>query len=78
MSVVKVVELMGTSKVSWEDAVKEIVKVASASLRHISGVDVVRQTAHVMDGQISEYRVTAHVAFQVEEHAHILGAAGRG
>ena len=77
MSVVKVVELIGSSKTSWEDAVGQIVKEASASLRHITGVDVIRQTAHVEDGKISEYRATAHVAFVVEEHAHIVGTGSR-
>ncbi len=76
MPVVKVVELIGTSKKSWEDAVQQIVKEASASLRHITGVDVVRHTAHVEDGEISEYRATAHVAFGVEHHAQIVGAGG--
>ena len=76
MAVVKVVELIGTSKTSWEDAVQQIVKEASASLRHITGVDVVHHTAHVHEGKISEYRATAHVAFQIEEHAHIVGAGG--
>jgi len=76
MSVVKVVELIGTSKTSWEDAVQQIVKEASASLRHITGVDVIRQTAQVVDGRISEYHATAHVAFSVEHHTHIVGAGG--
>jgi flavin-binding protein dodecin len=76
MAVIKVVELIGTSKTSWEDAVQQVVKEASQSLRHMTGVDVIRQTAHVTEGRISEYRVTAHVAFQVEHHAHLLGAGG--
>jgi flavin-binding protein dodecin len=76
MPVVKVVELIGTSKKSWEDAVQQIVKEASASLRHITGVDVIRHTAHVEDGKIGEYRATAHVAFSVEHHAQLVGAGG--
>ena len=74
MSVVKVVELVGTSKVSWEDAVHEVVKEASESLRHITGVDLIHQTAHVENGKITEYRATVHVAFVVEHHSHIIGA----
>lgn len=76
MSVVKVVELVGTSAVSWEDAVHNIVKHASASLRHITGIDLVHQTAHCEDGKLTEYRATVHVAFKVEEHSHLLGVAG--
>lgn len=73
MSVVKVVELVGTSKESWDAAVREAVTEASASLKHITGVDVVHQTAHVENGKISEYRATVHVAFVVEHHSHLLG-----
>jgi len=76
MPVVKVIELIGTSKTSWEDAVQQIVKEAAASLRNVTGVDVVHHTALVQDGRISEYRATAHVAFRIEEHAHIVGAGG--
>lgn len=73
MSVVKVVELVGTSSKSWEDAVRQVVEEASASLRHITGVDLVHQTAHVENGKISEYRATVHVAFRVEHHSHLVG-----
>jgi flavin-binding protein dodecin len=76
MSVVKVVELIGSSSVSWEDAVRQVVKEAYATLRQIRGVDLVHQTAHVQDGKITEYRATVHVAFVVEHHSHILGAGG--
>lgn len=77
MAVVKVVELVGTSKKSWEDAVHQVVAEASESLRHISGVDLVHQTAHVENGRIAEYRATCHVAFVVEHHSHIVGAGGK-
>ena len=77
MSVVKVIELVGTSSKSWEDAVHQVVAETSESLRHITGVDVVHQTAHVEHGKISEYRATCRVAFVVEHHAHIVGAGGK-
>lgn len=77
MAVVKVVELVGTSKKSWEDAVHQVVKEASATLRHITGVDLVHQTAHVEDGKVTEYRATVHVAFAIEHHSHIVGAGSK-
>ena len=76
MAVVKVVELVGTSKESWQDAAREAIKEASGSLRHITGVDVVNQTAHVENGDISEYRTTLNVAFVVEHHSQLIGASG--
>ncbi|MGE0375597.1 MAG: dodecin family protein [Planctomycetaceae bacterium] len=77
MSVIKVVELVGTSNRSWEDAVHQVVAEASESLRQITGVDLVKQTAHVESGKITEYRATCHVAFVVEHHSHILGAGAK-
>lgn len=77
MAIVKVVELVGTSSQSWEHAVKQVVEEASQTLRHITGIDVIKHTAQVEGGQISEYRATVHVAFLVEKHAHIVGAGGQ-
>lgn len=62
MAVVKVIELVGTSSKSWQDAANQAIEEASQSLRHITGVDVVHQTAKVQDGKISEYRTTLNVA----------------
>lgn len=75
MSVVKVIELVASSEKSWEDAVKQAIAEASQSLRHIRGVDVVKHTAHVEAGKITEYRATLHVAFLVEHHSHLIGGA---
>jgi flavin-binding protein dodecin len=76
--IVKVVELVGSSPISWEDAVKEAIREASQSLRHIKAVDVVKHTAHVDEnGEIEEYRATMHVAFGVEHHSHLIGAGAQ-
>lgn len=66
MAVVKVVELIGTSETSWEDAVQHALDEASKTLRNITGVDVVRFNAEVEDGKISMYKANVKVAFLVE------------
>lgn len=66
MAVVKVVELIGTSETSWEDAVQHALDEASKTLRNITGVDVVRFNAEVKDGKISVYKANVKVAFLVE------------
>jgi flavin-binding protein dodecin len=73
MAVIKVVEIVGTSTKSWQDAAESAVKAAAQSVRHITGVDVIRQTAIVDEGRIAEYRAAVHVAFRVEEHGHLVG-----
>lgn len=67
MAVVKVVELVGDSRESWEDAVKEAVRQASKSIRNISGVEVLAVTANVEDGELVEYKANVKIAFLVDD-----------
>lgn len=67
MSVLKVIELVGTSPNSWEEATKNAVDKAAETVRGIAGGDVVGQNVVVKDGKITEYRVDVKVAFLVEE-----------
>jgi len=66
MSVIKVVELVGTSPASWEDAAKNAVDEASETVRDIRGLDVMNQTAIVKDGVITEFRANVKISFIVE------------
>ena len=65
-SVAKIVELVGCSKKSWEDAVKVAVTRAGKTIRGIKGVDVLRWTGVVNNNQVVEYRATVKVSFGVE------------
>lgn len=65
-TVVKVIELIGSSKNSWEEAARNAVKEAAKTVRHIVGVDVVGFTAKVKNGDIIEYRANVKIAFIVE------------
>ncbi len=67
MPVLKVIELVGTSPNSWEEATKNAVNKAAETVRGIVGGDVVGQNVVVKDGKITEYRVDVKVAFLVEE-----------
>lgn len=64
--VVKVVELVGCSDQSFDDAVNEAVKRAAQTIRNISGVDILSFKAQVENNEISEYRANVKVAFKVE------------
>ena len=66
MAVVKIVELIGSSPDSWEDAVKNAVKEASKTVKNIKGVHVKRCTAKVKDNKIVEYHADVKIAFIVE------------
>lgn len=67
MAVVKIVELVGESTESWEDAVRQAVKEASRTVRHISGVEVLNWTGDVDEhGEIIDYKADVQIAFRVE------------
>jgi dodecin len=66
MAVVKVIEVIATSTVSFEDAVKEAVKEVSKTIRNIDSVWVKDQKVHVKDGQIASWGVVCKVSFRIE------------
>lgn len=66
MSVLKVVEILGNSTVSFEDAINNIVKEASKTIRNIKSVYVKDMQVCVKNNQISEYRVNAKVTFGID------------
>ena len=67
MSVLKVVELLGNSKVSFEDAVQNVVEEASKTIKNIKSVYVQDMQVTVKNNAISEYRVNTKVTFGVLE-----------
>jgi flavin-binding protein dodecin len=66
MAVLKVIELVGTSANSWEEAAKNAIDKAAETVRGIVGADVVAQNVVVANGAVTEYRVDVKVAFIVE------------
>jgi flavin-binding protein dodecin len=71
--VIKIVELMGVSEESFDDAVRQAVKEASKTIRNITGVEVIKNTADVDGDEIFEYHVTVRLAFVIDRDQ---GAAG--
>lgn len=67
MAVGKIIEVVASSKTSWEDAAKEAIREAGKSVRGITGIDIQDWTAKVKDNKITEYRVNAKIVFGVEK-----------
>jgi flavin-binding protein dodecin len=67
MAVVKVIELIGISEESWEDAARNAVMEAAKTVSNIVGLEVVGQTARVEDGKITTYKANVKLAFEVRE-----------
>ena len=64
--VVKEIELVGTSRHNWTDAVDNAVLEAAKTVDAILGVEVTNFTANVDNGHIAEYKADVKVAFQVQ------------
>jgi len=62
----KVIELVGTSPVSFAEAVKSAVAEASKTVRNMAWFEVVESRGRVADGQVSEFQVTVKVGFRLE------------
>lgn len=62
----KLIELVGTSTKSFEEAVQSAVADASKSLRDLAWFEVLEQRGRIRNGAVHEYQVKLHVAFKVE------------
>jgi flavin-binding protein dodecin len=68
-SVYKVIELVGTSNKSWEDAARVAVERAAQSLRDLRIAEVMEQDLVVTDGKVEAYRTKMKLSFKYEGHS---------
>jgi len=66
MSVVKVIEVLSSSKKSWEDATATAVAKASKTVKNIKSAWVKDQSVTVKNGKVVEYRVALKISFQLD------------
>jgi flavin-binding protein dodecin len=66
MSVYKVIELIGTSSQSWEDAATNAVKTAKDSLRDLRVAEVVQQDLDLGELDAVTFRTKLRVSFKYE------------
>jgi len=64
--VYKIVELVGSSTTGSDDAIRNALALASATLRHIDWFQVLETRGNVADGKIAHYQVTLKVGFRLE------------
>ena len=62
----RVIELVGTSEESIEDAITSAISRASSTLRNLRWFEVVRTSGHISDGIVRHYQVTLKVGFTME------------
>jgi flavin-binding protein dodecin len=65
-SIYKVIQLVGTSTVSWEDAAKKVVETASKSLRDLRVAEITQLDLTIEDGKVVAYRARVNLSFKYE------------
>jgi len=69
MSVYKVIEVVGTSTTSWEDAAAQAIKTAGETLHGLRVAEVVKQDIHLEEGGAITFRTKLELSFKYE-HEH--------
>lgn len=75
MSVARVTEITSQSARSFEDAIRQGIRRANATLRNVQGAWIKEQQVAVTDGNITGYRVNMLVTFILEDAPRGRGAA---
>ncbi|MCB1915251.1 MAG: dodecin domain-containing protein [Rhodocyclaceae bacterium] len=61
----KLVEIVGTSPNSQDEAIRNAVAEASKTLRHMDWFEVVESRGHIVDGQIAHHQVKLKIGFRL-------------
>lgn len=65
--VYRVTEIVGSSPDSVDQAVRNAIRRASATLRHLDWFEVTEIRGHVVEGEIGHFQVTVKVGFRLED-----------
>jgi len=71
-SVYNVIELIGTSKISWGDAAKSAIERASKTLRDLRIAEVKEMDVHINEGKVIAYRTKVTVSFRIESGDELI------
>jgi len=66
-SIYKVIEIIGTSPNSWEDAAKKAVETASKTLKDLRVAEAVEFDLKLEDGKVSAYRTKMKISFKYQD-----------
>ena len=63
----RLIEVVGSSPIGIDDAIKEAVVDASKTIRNIRWFQVVETRGHVEDGKVAHFRVTLKIGFTLDD-----------
>ena len=66
-SVYKIIELVGSSSTSWEDAAKNAVETASKTLKDLRIAEIIKLDMKIENGKVTAYRARVNVSFKYED-----------
>ena len=69
MSVYRVIDVIGTSTTSWEEAASDAINTAGHSVRDLRVAEVIKQDIHVGDGGQLIYRTKIQLSFKYEQES---------
>lgn len=64
--VYKMIEIVGSSPVSSDEAIRNAIETSAKTIRHISWFEVVKTTGHVVEGKVAHFQVTLKIGFRIE------------
>jgi flavin-binding protein dodecin len=62
----KLIDVVGTSPISFAEAVKSAVEEAARTVHHMNWFEVVEQRGAIKDGRVTEFQVTVRIGFKLE------------
>ncbi|MFT4395195.1 dodecin [Gordonia lacunae] len=65
-NVYRVIEVVGSSASGTDDAIRNAIARASATVNHLDWFEVTETRGHIEDGQIAHFQVTLKVGFKIE------------
>ncbi len=65
--VYKLVEIVGTSPSSTDDAIRNAIEKASKTLEHLDWFQVVETRGHIVDGKVAHFQVVLKVGFRLDD-----------
>ena len=66
-SIYKIIEVVGTSKTSWEDAAKNAVETAGKSLKDLRIAEITRLDMSMENGKVVSYRARVNISFKYHD-----------
>ena len=65
--VYKILEVVGSSTVSSDDAIRNAIATASVTVKNLNWYEVVESRGHIVDDEIGHFQVTVRIGFRLND-----------